>query len=214
MVDTAGLRKKAKVSEDVEFYSVLRSVRAIEDADICLLMIDAEKGIQAQDLSIFHLIERNKKGAVIVVNKWDLIEKETQTSKKMEDAIRAKIAPFTDVPIVFTSVTNKQRVLKVLETALKVYENRKQRIPTSKLNKLLLPLIENYPPAAIKGKYIKIKYVTQVPSDIPQFAFFCNLPQYITESYRRFLENKMRESFDFSGVPISLFFRNKDKESD
>jgi len=214
LVDTAGLRKKAKVSEDVEFYSVLRSVRAIEDADVCLLMIDAEKGIQAQDLSIFHLIERNLKGAVIVVNKWDLVEKETQTSKKIEDAIRSKTAPFTDVPILFTSVTNKQRVLKVLETALKVYENRKQRIPTSKLNKLLLPLIENYPPPATKGKYIKIKYITQIPSAIPQFAFFCNLPQYITDTYRRFLENKMREHFDFSGVPISLFFRSKDKEEE
>jgi GTP-binding protein len=214
LVDTAGLRRKARVNEDVEFYSVLRSVRAIEDADVCLLLIDAEKGIQAQDLSIFHLVEKNKKGVVIVVNKWDLVEKETQTAKKMEDDIRGRIAPFTDVPVIFTSVTNKQRILKVLETALKVYEARQQRIPTSRLNKVLLPLIENYPPPAIKGKYIKIKYITQIPSSIPQFAFFCNLPQYIGESYRRFLENKMRETFDFSGVPISLFFRSKDKEND
>jgi len=214
LVDTAGLRKKARVNEDVEFYSVLRSVRAIEDADVCLLLIDAEKGIQAQDLSIFHLVEKNKKGVVIVVNKWDLVEKETQTAKQMEDAIHSRIAPFTDVPVIFTSVTNKQRILKVLETALKVYDARKQRIPTSKLNKVLLPLIENYPPPAIKGKYIKIKYITQIPSPIPQFAFFCNLPQYIGESYRRFLENKMRENFDFGGVPISLFFRSKDKEAE
>ena len=214
LVDTAGLRRKARVNEDVEFYSVLRSVRAIEDADVCLLLIDAEKGIQAQDLSIFHLVEKNKKGVVIVVNKWDLVEKETQTAKKMEDAIRSRIAPFTDVPVIFTSVTNKQRILKVLETALKVYESRQQRIPTSRLNKVLLPLIENYPPPAIKGKYIKIKYITQIPSPIPQFAFFCNLPQYIGESYRRFLENKMRENFDFGGVPISLFFRSKDKEEE
>lgn len=211
LVDTAGLRKKAKVKEDVEFYSVLRSVRVIEEADVCILMIDAQQGLHAQDLSIFHLIERNKKGAVIVVNKWDLVEKDTKTSQKFEETIRKKLEPFSDVPIVFTSVTNMQRILKVLETALKVYENRKKRIPTSQLNKLLLPLIENYPPPAIKGRYIKIKYVTQIPSDIPQFAFFCNSPQYVNESYRRFLENKMRQYFDFSGVPISLFFRAKDK---
>ena len=214
LVDTAGLRKKAKVSEDVEFYSVLRSVRAIEDADVCLLLIDAQKGVQAQDLSIFHLIERNKKGVVIVVNKWDLVEKNTHTSASFEEAIRSKIAPFTDVPIIFTSVSNKQRILKVLELALKVFANRRQRIPTSQLNKIMLPFIEQYPPPAIKGKYIRIKYVMQVPSAIPQIAFFCNLPQYVGESYRRYLENKLRENFDFSGVPISLFFRNKDKDGD
>jgi GTP-binding protein len=211
LVDTAGLRKKAKVKEDVEFYSVLRSVRAIEDADVCLLMLDAEQSIEAQDLSIFRLIEKNKKGVVIVVNKWDLIEKDTQTAKKHEAYIRSKIAPFDDVPIIFTSVTEKQRILKVLEAALQVYENRKKKIPTSQLNKVILPIIENYPPPAIKGKYVKIKYVTQIPSAIPQFAFFCNLPQYVNESYRRFLENKLREHFDFAGVTISLFFRAKDK---
>ena len=212
LVDTAGLRRKAKVKEDVEFYSVLRSVRAIEDSDVCILMIDAENGLTAQDLAIFHLLEKNRKGAVLVVNKWDLVEMKTsQSTKEFADKIKKKLMPFDDVPIIFTSVKTKQRIFNVLETAVKVYTCRQQKIPTSKLNKIMLPIIENFPPAATKGKHIKIKYITQLPTPAPQFAFFCNHPNYITESYRRFLENKLRENFDLSGVPINIFFRAKDK---
>jgi GTP-binding protein len=214
LVDTAGVRRKARVKEDLEFYSVLRSIRAIEDSDVCIFMIDAEKGVHAQDLAIFHLIEKNRKGVVIVVNKWDLMEKDNSSVKKFTDYIETKIAPFNDVPIVFTSVHEKQRVFKALEEAVRVYENRSRKIKTSALNDFLLPLIENYPPPTIKGKYIKIKYVTQLPTRTPQFAFFCNLPQYLNESYRRFLENKMREKFDFSGVPIEIYFRSKGKQED
>ena len=209
LVDTAGLRKKAKVKEDLEFYSVMRSVRAIENADVCILMLDAEQGAEAQDMSIFNLIIRNKKGCVIVVNKWDLISKETNTMKEYKTAILQRLAPFTDVPVVFTSVTGKQRILDVLQAAAKVYENRCRRIPTSALNDALLPEIENFPPPAIKGKFIKIKYITQLPTPAPSFAFFCNLPQYIRDDYKRFLENKLRRHFDFNGCPVQIFLRRK-----
>lgn len=209
LVDTAGLRKKTKVSENIEFYSVMRTIKAIEQADVCILMLDATEGIESQDVNIFHLIEKNRKGAVILVNKWDLVEKDHTSTKKFEEMIRAKIAPFTDVPIVFTSVIQKQRIFKAIEVADKVYNDRKKKIPTSKLNDILLPIIENNPPPSVKGKYVKIKYITQLSGVAPTFAFFCNLPQYIQESYRRFLENKIRENFDFSGVPITIFFRQK-----
>lgn len=214
LVDTAGLRRKARVSEDLEYYSVLRSIRAIEDCDVCLFLIDAEKGVHAQDMAIFRLIEKNQKGVVIIVNKWDLLEKDNSSVNMFTDYIHKKIAPFTDVPIVFTSVLEKQRVFKALEEAVHVYENRVKKIKTSQLNDFLLPIIENYPPPAIKGKYVKIKYVTQLPTRTPQFAFFCNLPQYVNESYRRFLENKMREKFDFSGVPVQIHFRAKSGRED
>ncbi|MFM8432228.1 MAG: ribosome biogenesis GTPase Der [Bacteroidota bacterium] len=214
LVDTAGLRRKAKVKEDLEFYSVLRSVRAIEDCDVCLFMIDAEKGVHAQDLAIFHLIEKNHKGVVIIVNKWDLLEKDNSSVNRFTDYIKTKVAPFTDVPIVYTSVLEKQRVFKALEEAVRVFENRSRKIKTSELNDFLLPIIENNPPPAIKGKYVKIKYITQLPTRTPQFAFFCNLPQYINESYKRFIENKMREHFDLSGVPIEIYFRSKGKQGD
>jgi len=209
VIDTAGIRKKAKVHEDIEFYSVLRSIRAIEDSDVCIMMIDAQDGLQKQDLNIYYLIEKNKKGVVVLVNKWDLMEKETMSAKKMEDAIRERLAPFTDVPILFTSTVTKQRIHKTLETAIEVYENRIQRIPTSKLNDVMLEVIERNPPPAIKGKFVKIKYISQLPTHSPAFAFFCNLPQYIRDPYKRFLENKMREHFDFTGVPIRIFFRKK-----
>ena len=209
LIDTAGIRKKAKVKEDLEFYSVMRSVRAIEDCDVCILLLDATQGIESQDLNIFHLAERNRKGIVIVVNKWDLVEKETQTTKEYEEFIKNKIAPFRDVPVVFTSAHTKQRILKAVEVAQKVYQNRTKAVPTRKLNDVMLPLIENYPPPSIKGKYVKIKYVTQLPTYAPTFAFFCNLPQYVNEPYKRFLENKLRENFDFTGVPIQLFMRKK-----
>ena len=209
-VDTAGLRKKSKVSEDLEFYSVMRSVRAIENSDVCILMLDASQGLEVQDLNIFSLIQRNNKGVVIVVNKWDLIEKDNQTHKQFEDLIRSRISPFEDVPIVFTSVLNKQRVFKVLETAKQVYESRSRRISTSELNDKLLPIVkEQNPPPAVKGKWIKIKYVTQLPTPYPQFVFFCNLPQYIRDPYKRFVENRLREMWDFHGVPISIYFREK-----
>ncbi len=214
LVDTAGVRRKARVKEDLEFYSVLRSIKAIEEADVCLLMIDAKSGMNAQDLAIFHLIEKNNKGAVIVVNKWDLMEKDNHTTKKYTEMIQERIAPMSDIPIIFTSVHEKQRVFQTLEMAIRVYENRNKKIKTSVLNDYLLPLIERTPPPAIKGKYIKIKYITQLPTPTPQFAFFCNLPQYINESYKRFIENKMREKFDFTGVPINLFFRSKTKKED
>ena len=209
LVDTAGLRKKTKVKENIEFYSVMRTIKALEEADVVILMLDAVEGIESQDINIFHLAEKNKKGIVIVVNKWDLIEKNTKTVKVFEDTIRQRLEPFTDVPIVFTSVTEKQRVLKVIETANKVYENRAKKIPTSKLNDVMLPIIENYPPPSLKGKYVKIKYITQIKGVSPMFAFFCNLPQYIKEPYMRFLENKLRENFDFTGVPVQIFFRQK-----
>jgi GTP-binding protein len=209
LVDTAGLRKKTKVAEDVEFYSVMRSVRAIENSDICILVIDATRGVESQDVNIFHLIHRNKKGIVVVVNKWDLIEKDNHTMKRIEKDILEKFAPITDIPIVFTSALTKQRILKILEDAMKVFGNMKKRIPTSKLNEFLLQTIESYPPPANKGKYVKVKYITQLPTYIPSFVFFCNLPQYIKDPYKRFLENKIRDKFEFTGVPIQLFFRQK-----
>lgn len=209
-VDTAGLRKKQKVSEDIEFYSVLRSVRAIENSDVCILMIDASQGLEQQDLNIYGLIQRNNKGVVIVVNKWDLVEKNTNTNREFEKMIRERIAPFNDVPIVFTSVINKQRIFKVLEITKQVYDARSRRISTSELNEALLPIVkEQNPPPAIKGKHIKIKYITQLPTAYPQFVFFCNLPQYIRDPYRRFVENRMREMWDFHGVPMKIYFREK-----
>lgn len=211
LVDTAGLRKRARVKEDLEFYSVMRTVRAIERADVCLLLIDASQGINAQDINIFHLAERNKKGIVILVNKWDLIKGEEKNTRHFESVLRKRIEPYSDIPIIFTSVIQKQRIHKALETAVKVYENRKQKIPTSQLNKIILPIIESTPPPSIKGKTIRIKYITQLPGNYPKFAFFCNLPQYIPESYRRFIENKMRENFSLSGVPIKLIFKSKSK---
>jgi len=209
LIDTAGLRKKAKVHEDLEFYSVMRSIRAIESCDVCMIMIDATQGFEAQDQSIFHLAQRNHKGIVILVNKWDLVEKETNTTKEFEERIREEIAPFRDVPIVFISALTKQRVYKALETALEVYKNRVTKIPTRKLNDAMLPIIEAYPPPAWKGKYVKIKFITQLPSHTPQFAYFCNLPQYVRDPYKRFLENKMREIWNFTGVPIEVYMRKK-----
>ena len=209
LVDTAGLRKKGKVYENIEFYSVMRSIRAIENSDVCILMLDAAQGLESQDMNIFALAEKNKKGIVLVVNKWDLIEKNTHTHKEFETIIKDKIAPFRDVPIIFTSVPNKQRIFKVLETANQVYQNRSKRISTSQLNEILLPLLKENPPPSYKGKYIKIKYITQLPTAYPSFVFFCNLPQYIRDTYKRYVENKMREIFDFSGVPIVLYFRQK-----
>jgi GTP-binding protein len=209
LVDTAGLRKKAKVKENLEFYSVMRSVRAIENADICVLMLDATQGVEAQDMSIFNLIYRNRKGCVVVVNKWDLVEKSTNTMKEHREAILQRLAPFTDVPVVFTSVTGKQRIFDVLQTAAKVHENRARRIPTSQLNEALLQEIEAYPPPSIKGKYVRIKFVTQLPTPSPSFAFFCNLPQYVREDYKRFLENKLRQHFEFTGCPMQVFMRKK-----
>jgi len=209
LVDTAGLRKKGKVSEDIEFYSVMRAIRAIENSDVCLLMIDASQGIEAQDMNIFRLIQKNRKGVVILVNKWDLIEKDTHTAKHFEAAIRDRIAPFTDVPIIFTSIVTKQRLHKVLDTAIEVNTNRTKRIPTHQLNEMLQQVIEAFHPPAVKGKYVKIKYMTQLPTLAPSFVFFCNLPQYIRDPYKRYLENKLREKFNFSGVPLQLFFRNK-----
>lgn len=209
LIDTAGLRKKTKVKENIEFYSVMRTIKALEEADVILLMIDAVEGMESQDINIFHLAEKNKKGAVILVNKWDLIEKNNKTTSVFEDEIKQRLAPFSDVPIIFTSVTEKQRIFKAVEAAAKVYENKLKKIPTSKLNEILLPIIEAYPPPALKGKYVKIKYITQISGSSPMFAFFCNLPQYIKEPYKRFLENKLREHFDFSGVPIQIFFRQK-----
>lgn len=209
IVDTAGLRKRGKAMDDLEFYSVMRSVRAIEHSDVCLLMIDAVRGVEAQDLSIFNLIIRNKKGCVLVVNKWDLVAKDTHTMKTSKAGIVERLSPFTDVPVVFTSVTQKQRLLDVLDAAEKVYANRSKRIATSQLNEALLQEIENFPPPAIKGKHVRIKYVTQLPSPSPSFAFFCNLPQYVREDYKRFLENKLRRHFDFTGCPIQIFLRKK-----
>ena len=209
LVDTAGLRKKAKVSEDVEFYSVMRSIRAIEESDVCILLIDATRGMEAQDLNIFHLIERNRKGVVIVVNKWDLVEKDGKTLIEYEKSLREKIAPFKDVDIIFASALTKQRLLKVLEAALQVYANRTQKIKTSELNRIMLEAIENYPPPSLKGKYVKIKYITQLPTHAPSFAFYCNLPQYVKDPYKRYLENQIRENWKFTGVPIQIFMRKK-----
>lgn len=209
LVDTAGMRKKSKVSEDLEFYSVMRSIRAIEHSDVVILMIDATKGWESQDMNIFSLAQKNRKGVVILINKWDLVEKETNTMKQFEASIREKIALFSDVPILFISALTKQRILKAVETAMEVYENRKKRIKTSKLNEIMLPIIENTPPPALKGKYIKIKYCTQLPTVTPQFAFFCNLPQYVKEPYKRFIENQLRKNFYFTGVPIEVYFRQK-----
>ncbi len=209
LVDTAGIRKKSKVKEDIEFYSVMRSVRAIEYCDVCLLLVDATRGFDGQVQNIFWLAHRNNKGVIILVNKWDLVEKETLSTKIFEEQIREKIAPFTDVPIVFISASNKQRIFKAIETAVTVFKNRSNRIPTRKLNDILLPIIEAQPPPSLKGKYVKIKFCTQLPTPHPQFAFFCNLPQYVKDPYKRFLEKKIREQYDYNGVPIQLFFRKK-----
>lgn len=209
LVDTAGIRRKAKVKEDLEFYSVMRSVRAIEHSDICILVIDATRGFEGQDQSIFWLAEKNRKGVVILVNKWDLVEKDTMSTRDYERKIREELQPFTDVPILFVSALTKQRLLKALETSVEVFENRKQRIATSKLNETMLPIIEGNPPPALKGKYVKIKFCMQLPTPTPQFVFFCNLPQYVKEPYKRYLENKMREIYNFSGVPIDIYFRQK-----
>ena len=209
LVDTAGLRKKAKVSEDIEFYSVMRAVRTIENSDVCLLLIDATRGIEAQDINIFSLIQGNSKGLIILVNKWDLVEKDTNTAKRIEQEIREKTAPFTDYDILFISAINKQRIHKLLDIVEKVNANRIKKIPTAKLNEVMLEAVKKYPPPSVKGKYVKIKYVTQLPTHTPTFAFFCNLPQYVKEPYKRYLENRLRESFDFTGVPIKVFLRKK-----
>jgi GTP-binding protein len=209
LVDTAGIRRKAKVKEDLEFYSVMRSVRAIEHSDVCILIIDATRGFEGQDQSIFWLAEKNRKGVVILVNKWDLVEKDTMSTRDYELKIREELQPFTDVPILFISALTKQRLLKALEATVKVHENRSQRIPTSKFNDYMLKIIENHPPPAIKGKYVKIKYCMQLPTPTPQFVFFANLPQYVKEPYKRFIENKIREHWDFSGVPMDIYMREK-----
>jgi GTPase len=209
LVDTAGLRKKGKVSEDIEFYSVMRAVKTIENSDICLLLIDATRGIEAQDLNIMSLIQKNNKGMIVLVNKWDLIEKENNTTILFENDIREKTAPFTDYPILFVSAINKQRIHKVLELIEQVNQNRNRKISTSELNEVMLQVVKNNPPPALKGKYVKIKYVTQLPIYTPAFAFFCNLPQYVKDPYKRYLENRMREKFEFTGVPIRIFFRKK-----
>ena len=210
LVDTAGIRRKAKVKEDLEFYSVMRSVRAIEHCDVCILMLDATRGFDGQVENIFWLAQRNHKGIVILVNKWDLVEdKETNTIKHYTDKIKKAIEPFTDVPILFVSVLTKQRIFKAIETAVEVYNNRNKKIITRKFNETMLPIIENYPPPAYKGKFVKIKFCTQLPTPYPQFAFFCNLPQYVREPYKRYLENKIREEYDFTGVPITVFMRKK-----
>jgi len=209
LVDTAGIRRKAKVKEDLEFYSVMRSVRAIEHCDVCLLLLDATRGFDGQVENIFWLAQRNNKGIVILVNKWDLVEKDTHAVKQYTQKIKQAIEPFTDVPILFMSVHTKQRIFKAIETAVEVYQNRSKRIPTRKLNDVLLPIIEHTPPPAYKGKYVKIKYITQLPTPYPQFAFFCNLPQYVREPYKRFLENKLRENFDYTGVPVTIYMRKK-----
>lgn len=209
LVDTAGMRKKGKTMEDLEFYSVMRSIRAIENSDVCILMLDATQGLEAQDLNIFNLIVRNKKGCVIVVNKWDLVEKGNNTMKEWREFLTSRLAPFNDVPMIFTSAINRQRILEVLQQAHRVYENRNRRIPTSQLNDFILPVIEETPPPAIKGKFIKIKYAMQLPTPTPSFALFANLPQYIRDHYRRFVENKLRERWDFSGVPMMIYFRQK-----
>jgi GTP-binding protein len=209
LIDTAGIRKKAKVTENIEFYSVMRAIRSIESSDVCILMVDAERGFESQDLNIFSLIEKNHKGVVILVNKWDLVEKQTNTHKDFEENIREQIIPFKDVPIIFTSVVTKQRIFKAVEMAIQVYKNRAKRISTSELNDFILPIIAETPPPASKGKYVKIKFATQLPTVFPSFAFFCNYPQYLKEPYKRFIENKIREKYDFSGVPMEIYFRQK-----
>ncbi len=209
LVDTAGIRKKSKVKDDLEFYSVMRAVRTIEYADVVILIVDATRGFEGQDQNIFWLAEKNRKGVVILINKWDLMEKETNTLRDFEANIRTQIAPFTDVPIVFISTLTKQRIFKAIETAVEVFQNRKNKIPTSKFNEAMLELVKTFPPPAIKGKYVKIKYCMQLPTPTPQFVFFCNLPQYVKEPYKRFVENKMREIYNFSGVPITIYFRQK-----
>lgn len=209
LVDTAGIRKKSKVSENIEFYSVMRSIRAIEHSDICLLMIDALHGLESQDMSILNIIKKNKKGLVMLVNKWDLIGKDTNTARDFEKAIKEKTAPFRDIPVLFISAINKQRIHKILEKSMEVYANRKQKIATSVLNEMMHKAVNEYPPPAVKGKQIRIKYVTQLPTVAPAFAFFCNFPQYVKEPYKRYLENKIREHFNFRGVPIQIFMRKK-----
>jgi GTP-binding protein len=209
LVDTAGIRKKGKVTENVEFYSVMRSIRAIEYSDVSMLMIDAATGMESQDMAIFDLIKKNNKGLLILVNKWDLVEKNTNSSRDYEKTLREKLAPFIDVPVVFISALNKVRIHKVIEKAMEVFENRKRKITTSELNEYMLKVIEDYPPPAIKGKYVKIKYVTQLPMRHPTFAFFCNYPQYVKDPYKRYLENKLREKYEFSGVPIQIYMRKK-----
>jgi GTP-binding protein len=211
LVDTAGIRKKGKVNEDLEYYSVIRSIRAIENSDVCILMLDATRGIESQDLNIFSLVQKNKKGLIVCVNKWDLVEEKSQQAiTYFRDTIRERLAPFTDFPVLFISATTKQRIFKVLETAKVVYENRRKRIPTAKLNEVMLPIIENCPPPAWKGKYIKIKYITQLPAGaVPSFVFFCNLPQWVKEPYKRFLENKLRENWDLTGTPVNIYIREK-----
>jgi GTP-binding protein len=209
LIDTAGIRKKAKVHEDIEYYSVLRSVRTIESSDVCIMMIDATEGIQKQDLTIYYICEKNHKGVVFLVNKWDLVEKDHTTTKEFETKLRSQLAPFNDVPILFTSALTKQRIHKALEEAMRVYQNRIKKIPTSRLNEVMQQVMEINPPPSVKGKYIRIKYVSQLPTHAPAFAFFCNLPQYVRDDYKRFLENKLRENFDFEGVPVRIFFRKK-----
>ena len=209
LVDTAGIRRKAKVKEDIEFYSVMRSIRAIENSDVCLLVVDATRGFDGQVQNIFWLAHRNQKGIVILVNKWDLIEKQTGSTKQIEANIRKQLEPFTDVPIVFVSATTKQRIFKALETAVAVYENRSRKVVTRKFNDVMLPIIEKTPPPSLKGKYVKIKFCMQLPTPFPSFAFFCNLPQYVKDPYRRFIENQLREQYNFTGVPIKIFFRKK-----
>lgn len=209
LVDTAGIRKKGKVHEDIEYYSVMRSIRAIEYSDVCILMVDATMGFQAQDVNILHIAQRNKKGLVIVVNKWDMVKKETNTAKEFTKNIHRAISPFVDVPIIFVSALNKQRIFDVLEKAVQVYHNKKRRIKTSELNRVMLEAVQQYRPPSVKGKYIKIKYATQLPTRNPQFAFFCNLPQYIKDPYKRYLENQLRDYFDFTGVPVTIYFRKK-----
>ena len=209
LVDTAGIRKKSKVKDDLEFYSVMRAVRSIEYADVIILIVDATRGFEGQDQNIFWLAEKNRKGVVILINKWDLMEKETNTLRDFEANIRTQIAPFADVPIIFISTLTKQRIFKAIETAVEVFQNRKNKIPTSKFNEAMLELVKTFPPPAIKGKYVKIKYCMQLPTPTPQFVFFCNLPQYVKDPYKRFVENKMREIYNFSGVPITIYFRQK-----
>jgi GTP-binding protein len=209
LIDTAGIRKKAKVTEDIEYYSVLRSVRTIENADVCLFMMDAAEGLQKQDLSIFYMIEKNSKGVVVLVNKWDLVDKDQNTMIQYEANLREQLAPFNDVPIIFTSTLTKQRIHKALETAMRVHENRTRKIATHELNEVMLEVVAQTPPPAVKGKYIKIKFIQMLPTHAPAFAVFCNLPQYVPDAYKRFFENRLREKFDFEGVPVKIFFRKK-----
>lgn len=209
LVDTAGMRKRSNVHEDLEFYSYVRAIRAIENSDVCLLLIDAERGVESQDLSIFRIIMENNKGVVVLINKWDLMEKETNTAKQFEAGVRERLAPFKDVPVVFVSALTKQRIFKALEIAFEVYKNRTQKISTSKLNEILLPIVHETPPPMHKGKRVKVKYITQLPTHYPSFVFFCNLPQYVKDPYKRFVENKMRTIFNFKGVSIKIYFREK-----